>query len=220
MNNGLKPTKVTMNIESMPSFSSSMANMRISPVSRVTVGTPEAGLVSRLEVSVVGRCGNTEFIKRSDFVKECFSADSFNLRTTSAVALDFDFDCFEYDYAFLNSLDEETIGEIYVLVRYAGKEFTSKASITLLPPSIWVGLDTEPSVVASFVRDDESSIEEIVAGACADEKVNYSSFSKKNIRFKAPKYFPTDTAELALCNYENPDPKVLKPYETRVYLWK
>ena len=46
------------------------------------------------------------------------------------------------------------------------------------------------------------------------------SFSKKNIPFKAPKYFPTDTAELALCNYENPDPKVLKPYETRVYLWK
>ena len=46
------------------------------------------------------------------------------------------------------------------------------------------------------------------------------SFSKKNVPFKAPKYFPTDTAELALCNYENPDSKVLKPYETRVYLWK
>ena len=46
------------------------------------------------------------------------------------------------------------------------------------------------------------------------------SFSNKKVRFKAPKYFPTDTARLALCNYDNPDPKVLKPYEARVYLWK
>jgi len=28
------------------------------------------------------------------------------------------------------------------------------------------------------------------------------------------------TAELALCNYENADSFILKPYETRVYLWK
>ena len=46
------------------------------------------------------------------------------------------------------------------------------------------------------------------------------SFSKKPVKFKAPKYFPVDTARLELCNYENPDPKVLQPYETRVYLWR
>ena len=46
------------------------------------------------------------------------------------------------------------------------------------------------------------------------------SFSKKKVRFRAPKYFYTDTAELALCNYPNPDPKTLQPYECRVYLWK
>ncbi len=46
------------------------------------------------------------------------------------------------------------------------------------------------------------------------------SFSKKKVRFRAPKYFYPDTAELALCNYENPDPKRLQPYECRVYLWK
>ncbi len=46
------------------------------------------------------------------------------------------------------------------------------------------------------------------------------SFSQKKVRFRAPKYFYPDTAELALCNYENPDPKRLQPYECRVYLWK
>jgi hypothetical protein len=40
------------------------------------------------------------------------------------------------------------------------------------------------------------------------------------MRFKAPKYFPTDAARLALCNYDNPQPHKLQPYETRVYLWR
>ena len=46
------------------------------------------------------------------------------------------------------------------------------------------------------------------------------SFSKKKMRFRAPSCFPTDTAILALCNYPDSDPKVLQPYETRVYLWR
>ena len=46
------------------------------------------------------------------------------------------------------------------------------------------------------------------------------SFSKRKVRLFPPKYFYLDTAELALCNYQDPDPKVLKPYECRVYLWK
>jgi len=46
------------------------------------------------------------------------------------------------------------------------------------------------------------------------------SFSPKKVRFHSPRFFPTDVAELALCNYADSDPKVLKPYECRVYLWK
>ena len=46
------------------------------------------------------------------------------------------------------------------------------------------------------------------------------SFSSKNVKFKAPADFPVETATLALCNYNSSDPKVLKPYEARVYLWK
>ena len=46
------------------------------------------------------------------------------------------------------------------------------------------------------------------------------SFSKKKQRFIPPKYFPIDTARLPLCNYPDPDPKWLKPYECRVYWWR
>jgi glycosidase len=46
------------------------------------------------------------------------------------------------------------------------------------------------------------------------------SFCRKQTKFKAPKGFYLPGAELILGNYENPDPKVLQPYECRVYLWK
>ena len=46
------------------------------------------------------------------------------------------------------------------------------------------------------------------------------SFSKRNVKFRAPRDFYLDTAELVLCNYSNPDPGTLQPYEARVYLWK
>lgn len=46
------------------------------------------------------------------------------------------------------------------------------------------------------------------------------SFSKRKVRFRAPSGFHLDSARLALCGYENPDPKVLQPYECRVYLWR
>ena len=46
------------------------------------------------------------------------------------------------------------------------------------------------------------------------------SFSEKPVKFQAPKGFPVDVARLELCNYENPDPRRLQPYEARVYLWR
>ena len=46
------------------------------------------------------------------------------------------------------------------------------------------------------------------------------SFCKKDTKFKAPKDFHLDHAELILGNYHAPDLNVLKPYECRVYLWK
>ena len=46
------------------------------------------------------------------------------------------------------------------------------------------------------------------------------SFSSEPVQFKAPRSFPLDAAELVLQNYPDPDRKVLKPWECRVYLLK
>ena len=46
------------------------------------------------------------------------------------------------------------------------------------------------------------------------------SFSGKNVTWKLPKGFDPACSQLILNNYKTPDPAVLKPYETRVYLWK
>ena len=46
------------------------------------------------------------------------------------------------------------------------------------------------------------------------------SFSSKNIRFKPPKHFHLEDAELVLQNYPNAEGLTLQPWECRVYLWK
>ncbi len=183
MNNGLKPSKMTVNIETMPFFSASIADMRISPLTRVVLGTPEAEKKPvRLEVSIVGKCGETEFIKRRDFVKDCFSAEVYNLKNSSCCVLDFDFDCFEYNRAFLNSIEEDVTGEIYVRVKYAGEETVTKAQIGLMPANVWAGLDGEPSVVASFLRENDDIIARIIENVCeSGDRISYSTSSKRNI---------------------------------------
>ena len=45
------------------------------------------------------------------------------------------------------------------------------------------------------------------------------SFTEKEVPFRAPKGFDLTTAQLPLHNYPDPTPSLLKPYETRVYLW-
>ena len=46
------------------------------------------------------------------------------------------------------------------------------------------------------------------------------SFSKKNVRWKAPRDFYLGGAKLVLSNYRTNVEKILQPYECRVYLWK
>ncbi len=46
------------------------------------------------------------------------------------------------------------------------------------------------------------------------------SYSDKKVKFKAPRSFYMDGAVLALGNYDDPIPDILRPYECRVYLWK
>ena len=46
------------------------------------------------------------------------------------------------------------------------------------------------------------------------------SFSDKVKKVKAPRGFDLERGEIILCNYNNPAPQKLRPYESRVYLWK
>ena len=46
------------------------------------------------------------------------------------------------------------------------------------------------------------------------------SFSTKKKKYKAPDGFYLDKGTLLLCNYPDVEPGALRPYETRVYLWK
>ena len=46
------------------------------------------------------------------------------------------------------------------------------------------------------------------------------SFSTKKKKYKAPDGFYLDRGTLLLCNYPDVESGVLRPYETRVYLWK
>ena len=181
MTNGLKQQKLTVNMETMPYFSASIADMHISPVTRVVLGVPEAAKNSRLEVSVVGKCGENEFIRRCDFTKDCFDPEVFNLKNSSSCVLYFDHDSFEYNKAFLNSLEEEETGEIYVFVKYAGSECTVKTDITLLPSDMWTGLECEPPVVCSFIREEDKTVEKICSDVCENGKINYDTDSRKNV---------------------------------------
>ena len=64
------------------------------------------------------------------------------------------------------------------------------------------------SKVYTYIREDEHQKILVVC-----------SFSEKLAKIKVPKGFDIDSSELILSNYEN-NSKILKPYETRVYLYK
>ncbi len=56
---------------------------------------------------------------------------------------------------------------------------------------------------------------------CEDEKLLIiCSFTEKETKIKIPRGYDISKGELILSNYENRDEKILKPYETRVYLFK
>ena len=46
------------------------------------------------------------------------------------------------------------------------------------------------------------------------------SFSERRVEFRLPKGFDLTKGELILCNYDGNPQSGLRPYETRVYLWK
>ena len=65
------------------------------------------------------------------------------------------------------------------------------------------------SKVYTYIREDENQKLLVVC-----------SFSEKNARLRIPREFDLGKSELVLTNYAENDAKLLKPYETRVYLLK
>jgi glycosidase len=60
----------------------------------------------------------------------------------------------------------------------------------------------------------------VYSRATEDQKILVTcSFSEKETKIKIPSGFDLSKAKLILGNYENEE-KILKPYETRVYLWE
>ena len=179
MNNGSKPSNITLNAITMPYFSASAAKAGIAPMSRLVVGALDTSALGEIEISIVGIAEGREFLKRVDFVRECFHGDSYSLKKTDCCLFDFDNTCFSYDNAYLCGLDSETQGQIYIRVIIDEKEYVATNSITLLPANIWQGLETEPSSLCVFVTDDDENIVSICNNLPDEEKADYATSSKK-----------------------------------------
>ncbi len=179
MNNGSKPSKFTINAVTVSCFSAAIAKAGIPPISRVVLGSLSVPVCAEVEISIVGMAGETEFIQRVDFIRECFDSESYSLKKTDSCVFEFDNSCFTYDNAFLSSLEKETLGEIYVRVRVGETQCVAKTGVTLLPENVWTGLETEPSVVCTYVCPQDEAIEKICKKIPEAEPADYCVNSKK-----------------------------------------
>ena len=181
MNNGSKPSNITLNAITMPYFSASAVKAGIIPVSRVTVGSLNTSLCNEIEISIIGVAEGNEFLHRADFVKECLNGDSYSLKKTDTVVFEFDSLCFTYDNAYLSGIDSETAGEIYIRVMIDGMEYLTKVSVTLLPSNVWPGLEAEPSSLCVYVSPDGENIASICKKLPDEQKADYTVSTKKSL---------------------------------------
>lgn len=181
MNNGSKPSNIILNAVAMPYFSLSIAKAGIAPVSRVAVGPFGMPFCAEAEISVVGMADGTEFLFRTDFVKECFHSESYGLKRNDSFVFELDTEGFTYNNAFLASIDKEIAGEIYVKLRLGDKEYITSSPITLLPANVWLGLEGEPSVLCKFINLDDENVGAICKNLSEEERADYTQNSKKTL---------------------------------------
>ncbi len=181
MNNGAKPTKLNIKAHTLPYYSASLAQSGVSPVLRIDV----SGLLQHkninLEISIVGKCNGQEFLQQSDFKKECFYVENYNLKNTGVCSFEFPFDCFSFDNVFLESLDHEEMAEIYILVNVDGVSVCEKTHIRLLGASIWQGLELHPDSLRNFMCPDNKIIGDITSKMGDDMFACYNAFDDKKI---------------------------------------
>lgn len=182
MNSSVKPARLILNIESHPCFSASFVKSGISALLRLSVSGFQAKVCDKLEISVKGMCGEVEFLKRYDFVRESFCPDNYNFKKNGTCTFDFSANVLKYDMPFLMSLSEQKEGEIYVMVRFGASSVTESVKITLAPCNFWAGLDTEPAMLASFCNFSNSHIQSIYSKINSDLLYQYYSADTKSMK--------------------------------------
>ena len=181
MNNGSKPSKLEISIDTFPYYSSYYEKARVSPVMRVSVGGFSENSRGNLEISIVGKCGETEFIHRHDFVREAFCPESYNYKSKDTCTFEYDFGMFSFNSLFLSSIEKETDAEIYVMVSYGDAVCCEKSVIRLLPVNMWQGLEYEPSALAAFVMPEEEHVQKICEAVDSELYADYVKCDKKQL---------------------------------------
>lgn len=182
MNNSVKPARLTLNIESQPCFSASFEKSGISALLRLNISGFQPKVCDKLEISVKGMCGEVEFLKRYDFVRESFCPDNYNFKKNGTCTFDFSGNVLKYDMAFLMSLSEEKEGEIYVMVRFGASSVSDCVKVRLAPCNFWTGLDTEPAMLASFCNFSNSHIQSICSRINPELLYQYYSADTKSMK--------------------------------------
>ncbi len=162
MNNGAKSSKINIKVQSLAYYSASMSYFGMSPVMRVEVSGFAKNTNVNVGISIVGKTDNGEFIHRCDFANVCINPDNYNLKTPGECVFDFDYDSFSINNAYLDSIQSEIMGQVYVLVNIDGKEYCQDVHIRLLPSDVWQGLDAEPSTIRAFMDTECQSVKKIV----------------------------------------------------------
>ncbi len=181
MNNGSKPSKLEINIETFPYFSSYYEKAGVCPVMRVNLSGLPKDSCARLEISIVGKCGDTEFIHRNDFVREAFCPDSYNYKQKDSCAFDYDSSSFSYNSLFLSSIEKEYDAEIYVMASFGSEKCCERTVVRLLPRNYWQGLEYEPSALGAFVLPYEEHIEEICSDIPEELHADYVKCDRKTL---------------------------------------
>lgn len=174
MLNGAKPPKMILSLNTLPYYSAHHMRAGLSPVVSLSAAGLETGVVSPLKITVVGKCGETEFIKRSEFPLSGFSPSLYNFKPSGACDIVLPFSLFDFDSAFFDGLCENSEGEISVAVSYGKQICSGSAKITLLARDEWEGLYPGTGLVSFFADADDRCIAELCGGVTPETSADYT----------------------------------------------
>ncbi len=200
MINGAKTPKLAIQTSALPMYSNLLFKAGVKPVLKICISGFERNALHDLTVSVVGKCGQKEFLHRQDFVKRSFCAEMYNYKQNNSCVFEIAFDNESIDTLFMSSLSEAQEADIYVMATFGKELVTQRKTIKLLPDGLWQGLDFYPETLGLFVNAHEG-IHEVCSGVshisyadCLDDpsrlpktvKRVYEVLKQKNIIYTRP----------------------------------